>query len=213
MASCFTHPYRECVHSPRGMAPSGWASFSSWRHIMISITGTLSIKAVNGSKGSFCVGDLSTSVGTFKVKDAILDQYSPGDYDGTFVIEEIFPSSYTWRGRSGSKCGPGCRRSMSRANPKRPIPRRCRSRSNPIRRTRIARCKRLPSRPFPTRCRRRRPRPRCSMPKPMDLIEAGKAVKLDPTVDRGLFRAQRDALKGHGYRFDASTQMWELPAE
>jgi hypothetical protein len=45
------------------------------------------------------------------------------------------------------------------------------------------------------------------------LIEAGKAVKLDPTVDRGLFRAQRDALKGHGYRFDASTQMWEMPAE
>jgi hypothetical protein len=34
------------------------------------------------------------------------------------------------------------------------------------------------------------------------------AIKLDPTVDRIKFRAQRDRLKGLGYRFDAARQAW-----
>jgi hypothetical protein len=180
---------------------------------MISITGTLSIKAVNGSKGSFCVGDLSTSVGTFKVKDAILDQYSPGDYDGTFVIEEIFPSSYTWRGKVWVEVRARLSAIHVESEPETPdtetLPESVEpdpaNEKRPVQETAVT------------------PDPGALPPAPTTatslfdaethgLIEAGKAVKLDPTVDRGLFRAQRDALKGHGYRFDASTQMWDLPA-
>ena len=179
---------------------------------MISINGTLSIKAVNGSKGSFCVGELTTSVGTFKVKDAILDQYSPGDYDGSFVIEEIFPSSFTWRGKVWVEVRARLSAINVESEPETPD------------------TETLPESVEPDPANENRPVQAAAQTPDSGvvqeaatatslfdadthgLIEAGKAIKLDPTVDRGLFRAQRDALKGHGYRFDASTQMWDLPA-
>jgi hypothetical protein len=37
-----------------------------------------------------------------------------------------------------------------------------------------------------------------------------EGIKLDPTVDRGLFREQRDRLKELGYRFDAKAQAWAV---
>jgi hypothetical protein len=37
-----------------------------------------------------------------------------------------------------------------------------------------------------------------------------EGIKLDPTVDRGVFREQRDHLKELGYRFDAKAQAWAL---
>lgn len=40
----------------------------------------------------------------------------------------------------------------------------------------------------------------------------GDSVKLDPTVDRGTFRAQTVRLKQLGYVFDASTQTWNYAA-
>jgi methionine synthase II (cobalamin-independent) len=41
------------------------------------------------------------------------------------------------------------------------------------------------------------------------LIDAGvDMVKLDPTVDRNLFRRQRDALKALGYTFNPAAQSW-----
>jgi hypothetical protein len=43
----------------------------------------------------------------------------------------------------------------------------------------------------------------------LEAIEAGAPVRLDPTVDRVMFREQRTALKTRlGYGFKASTQTW-----
>lgn len=43
-------------------------------------------------------------------------------------------------------------------------------------------------------------------------VRAGiSCIKLDPTVDRALFREQRDYLKNANYRFDASRQLWLPP--
>lgn len=42
----------------------------------------------------------------------------------------------------------------------------------------------------------------------VDLVWDGNEVKLDPTVDRALFRNQRDRLKELGYVFDAKSQAW-----
>jgi hypothetical protein len=39
-------------------------------------------------------------------------------------------------------------------------------------------------------------------------ILAGEAVKMDPTVDRELFRQQRDRLKALGFAFNAMSQTW-----
>ena len=39
-----------------------------------------------------------------------------------------------------------------------------------------------------------------------------QSVKLDPTVDRALFRRQVSRLKELGYRFQAPTQTWQAAA-
>ncbi len=66
---------------------------------MITIAGQLAIHSVLGRKGHFNVGHLSTSIGEFVVKDALLDQHSPGKYSGNFLITDIHQSHYTSAGR------------------------------------------------------------------------------------------------------------------
>ena len=71
---------------------------------MITIPGQLAIKTIHGRNGDFSVGRLATSIGEFVVKNAELDQYREGKYDGDFVIVEIRPPRTTptaaWSSRS-----------------------------------------------------------------------------------------------------------------
>lgn len=66
---------------------------------MITIPGQLAIKTIHGRNGDFNVGRLTTTVGEFVVKNAELDQYREGKYEGDFAIVEIKPSMYTAGGR------------------------------------------------------------------------------------------------------------------
>jgi len=66
---------------------------------MINLPGHLAIRTISGRNGDFNVGRLSTSIGEFVIKDALLDQYSEGKYRGDFLITEIRPSYYTNGGR------------------------------------------------------------------------------------------------------------------
>ncbi|QNR40635.1 DUF3275 family protein [Pseudomonas syringae] len=66
---------------------------------MINLPGFLAIRTINGRNGEFNVGRLSTSIGEFVIKDALLDQYDEGKYRGDFAITEIRPSYYTNGGR------------------------------------------------------------------------------------------------------------------
>lgn len=62
-------------------------------------SGQLAIKTIHGRNGAFNVGRLQTSLyEAFKVKDAMLEQYKQGKYDGEFVISRIYPFSYTTGG-------------------------------------------------------------------------------------------------------------------
>lgn len=182
----------------------------------ISIQGTLSIKAVNGRSGSFCVGDLMTDIGTFKVKDAILDQYAAGDYVGTFVIDEICPSSYTWRGKVWVEVRAKLSSILVDSEPESTDAEALPESVEPDPADEVAASAQADtsgSSATPVQTGAGVGVSTLFDKDVLDLIETGSPVKLDPTVDRGLFRAQRDALKGHGYRFDASAQMWELRAE
>ena len=69
---------------------------------MIKLTGiTLQVKKIRqGRFGDFCVADLSTDIGEFKVKDPILDQFDDGEYTGTVWISEIFLSQYMAWGKA-----------------------------------------------------------------------------------------------------------------
>lgn len=66
---------------------------------MINIPGQLAIRTISGRNGDFNVGRLSTSIGDFVIKDALLDQYGEGKYQGDFLITEIRPSYYSTAGR------------------------------------------------------------------------------------------------------------------
>jgi hypothetical protein len=66
---------------------------------MITLPGHLAIRTISGRNGDFNVGRLSTTIGEFVIKDALLDQYNEGKYRGDFAITEIRPSYYTNGGR------------------------------------------------------------------------------------------------------------------
>ena len=65
---------------------------------MIKISGHLAIRTIQGRNGAFNVGRLSTFIGEFVIKDAVLKQHVEDKYHGEFVITEIRASSYTWGG-------------------------------------------------------------------------------------------------------------------
>ena len=65
----------------------------------ITIEGSLRIKRINGTNGPFCVGDLNSEIGEFRVKDSVLDQFEEGVYAGRFTVSRIFPWSYSANGR------------------------------------------------------------------------------------------------------------------
>jgi hypothetical protein len=67
---------------------------------MIPVPGQLAIKTRRGRYGAFNVGYLSTSIGEFVTKNAELDQYKEGKYEGEFIITEIFLGTYTTGGRT-----------------------------------------------------------------------------------------------------------------
>lgn len=60
----------------------------------IIVPGQLTLRTIRGRNGPFTVGRLTTHLGVFAVKDAELEQYPEGRYDGEFVIRYIFPKSY-----------------------------------------------------------------------------------------------------------------------
>lgn len=62
---------------------------------MIKLPGVLIIRVINGRHGEFRVGRLLTDIGEFAVKDPVFDQYDEGQYDGDFVISKIYASSYS----------------------------------------------------------------------------------------------------------------------
>ena len=46
---------------------------------MINLTGTITVKTINGRNGDFNVGRLTTEIGEFNVKEGI-EEYAPGQY-------------------------------------------------------------------------------------------------------------------------------------
>lgn len=199
----------------------------------IRVRGSLVVERKSGRRGNFNVGELTTAIGIFDVKDTVIEQFEPGSYTGDFLIRWIAPDSFSWRGRVFVKVRAeleevfidDAQDAPAPASPPEPdpldhdVPRELPA--PPPRRTAKA-----GSEPAP------RPSedgvPTAGQPAPelpsdgatIDLFDAEVAamvaqrhpVKLDPTVDRERFRAQRDALKASGYSFDAKAQTWMPPA-
>lgn len=192
----------------------------------VTLTGVLSIKSVQGSRGAFSVGDLSTEVGNFRIKDALLDEFEAGQYHGRFVIGHIYPSSYTWRGKVSVEIrakllevlldeAPAPMPAASTANfehepdpideaPQAPSSEATAKQTSTVDATTLpAVAPEFGSDEVPAG----------DSDGLFDdalqaIIDAGGPVKLDPTINREVFRKQRDALKASGFRFDAAAQHW-----
>jgi len=182
---------------------------------MIKVTGTLAVKTIHGRNGAFNVGKLITEIGEFAVKDAEIDQYEEGRYDGDFGIERVFPTSYIAGGRvvveirvqlgSMALAGIDDLKAEDKAPPVEPDP-----------------IDEAPPPPAaasadeePKAASKKSKKAKAEKPKDPDLAALfgnlwpiGQEVKLDPTVDRAKFREQKNWLKANGYKFKMVGQMW-----
>jgi len=208
----------------------------------ISLPGKLRVKRLNGANGPFCVGDLETEIGDFRVKDAILDQFDEGLYEGQFCIQQIFPWSYTAYGRMVIEIRAkladlqidGHTRAGAERDSVEPDP----AKESPVESAVPAPAPAAPpadpvtaSPAVPIDAEQDTPKlraPRTPAKPPVDTNnEADQAlfgddlfgavaerqpVKLDPTIDRIQFRLQRDRLKALDYTFHAGSQSWMFSA-
>jgi hypothetical protein len=194
---------------------------------MITLPGQLAIKTIHGCNGDFNVGRLTTSIGEFVIKNAELDQYKEGKYDGDFVIDKIKPSTYTTSGRmvieirahlggmtlpsiddlSGDEAQKLTPQEVDPVDEETQAP--TPKAEVPARKERHPRDPLVDTTPFGS----------APAPLPPDaederlfghLWPLGNVVKLDATVDRRALRAQRDRLTALGYRFKPLSQDWHL---
>lgn len=185
----------------------------------IRVRGSITVQRKTSARGAFNVGDLSTEIGEFEVKDHLIEEFEPGKYAGEFIIKRDY-DSFSWRGRVFVKnratldaifiddAAEGSPTPMSPpSNPipsTRPVHLPGRTRQGLVRYRASSQRRRSRPRTIPTCALRRR------------AAHAGprwRSRQLDPTVDRERFRLQRDRLKEIGYQFDARAQSWRRTAQ
>ncbi len=196
---------------------------------MITMPGQLAIRTIHGRNGDFNVGRLATSIGEFVVKNAELDQYDEGKYEGDFIITEIRPSTYNANGgmviEIRAHLG-GMSLSNIDALSRDEASQLAQQEVDPIdEETPVS----APTPKAPTRAKSRDARNPLvdttpfGVELPPAVAEAsaeadaelfgtiwplGDVVKLDATVDRRVLREQRDRLTVLGYTFAPLTQDW-----
>lgn len=199
---------------------------------MMKLSGILAIRAIKGSRGDFNVGRLVTEIGEFAVKDPLIEEYEEGRYEGEFGITGIFPSTYFTNGRTvveiRARLGSIALKGIEELTEEDALPV---VEPDPIEEAPkpvvidapVEVVATEPPTPFGDDAI-----PPADTPIAVMSIEEEinfrneqeyrqlfgtlwplqAKVKLDPTVDRQNFRAQRDALKDLGYKFQPLGQLW-----
>jgi hypothetical protein len=186
---------------------------------MIKLSGTLFIRSIQGRHGAFSVGRLVTEIGDFAIKDAVLDQYEEGRYEGEFGISKIYPSSYFAQSRMVVEVRATLETLALAIIDELPADQQAAGLPEPDP------LDTEPPLPTGAPCPTAAPAPAPAEPMPHSreaeaasedarlfgmLWPLGQSVKLDTTVDRALFRRQKDRLKAMGYRFQPVGQVWHL---
>jgi hypothetical protein len=201
---------------------------------MITLPGQLAIKTIHGRNGDFNVGRLATSIGEFVIKNAELDQYREGKYEGDFVITEIRPSTYNTSGRlvieirahlggmTLSNIDPLSRDEANRLSPQEvdPIDEEAQTPAPAVASTPVEAEASVSSDPLVDTAPFGADVPVKPAYKPATqdddatlfgaLWPLSAIVKLDATVDRRVLRQQRDRLGALGYEFAPLSQDWHL---
>lgn len=200
---------------------------------MLTLSGTLAIRAIKGNRGDFNVGRLLTEIGEFAVKDPLIEEYEEGRYDGEFGITGIFPSTYFAGGRTvveiRARLGSIALKGIEQLTEEDTLPV---AEPDPIAEQAPALV--VVETPLEVAALEQPVMdagsefPPDDAPIPVMSLDEERAyrndkafrelfgtlwplqekVKLDPTVDRQNFRAQRDALKELGFKFQPLGQLW-----
>lgn len=196
---------------------------------MITLSGQLAIKTIHGRNGDFNVGRLATSIGEFVIKNAELDQYAEGKYDGDFVITEIRPSTYTTSGRmvieirahlggmTLSAVDALSRDEASRLSPQEvdPVDEET-SAAALVTNTTTSGDPLVDTTPFGVKASVVATHDTAADTDDASLFgplwPLGDIVKLDATVDRRVLRQQRDRLGALGFEFAPLSQDWHRAA-
>jgi len=173
-------------------------------------SGSLAIREIHGRNGPFKVGTLHTPIGEFAIKDSLLDQYDEGKYQGEFQIESIYQGHYISGGRSVTEIRAKLAdMSIDDIDAEAPAP--IEVEPDPI----------DTDKPQPAKEARTEAEPESNSNENTEnddnslfglLMPLGDSVKLDPSVDRKVLRAQTVRLKELGYEFDAKSQTWKKPS-
>ena len=198
----------------------------------------LRVKRIRQSRnGAFCIADLTTDFGEFKVKDPILDQFEEGEYQADVWISEIHLSQYIAYGKAVTEIRARLHDLQVISEDSRPMPKEPAEfdpldEPAPVRMPQMTKAK-----AEETRGRKGAPdhrwdkfkKPGQSVPEltkaelesdqteqiralfDPDLsaaIEGRQPVRLDMTIDRAMLREQTAFLKKNDYRFDPKQQTW-----
>ncbi len=162
-------------------------------------TGSLAIREIHGRNGPFKVGTLHTPIGEFAIKDPMLDQYDEGKYQGEFQIESIYQGHYISGGRSVTEIRAKLADMLiDDIDAEAPAP--------------------IEVEPDPIDTDKPEPAKPAKESQPEAEVStetstgSDDSVKLDPSVDRKVLRAQTVRLKELGYEFDAKSQTWKKPS-
>lgn len=200
---------------------------------MEKFTGTLIVEQIRGRHGPFCVGLLQTSIGQFKVKDKELDQFEPGNYHGTFLVEQIFTKAVPWRGGTFTEllariAEGGFLIDEEQQTDEDGLPTQAvQTEPDPVDEE-AQQTVETPARKAAHTAPAARP-PRGQTAQGTEpsagedlklfgielnelFVQRAERIALDPTVDRVQFRSQRERLKSVGYQFEATSQQWVLTA-
>ena len=188
----------------------------------------LRVKRIRQSRnGAFCIADLTTDFGEFKVKESLLDQFDEGTYEATVWIDEIYMGQYVAYGKAVTEIRARLRDVQVLTEDQRPVTEE------------IVEPDPLEEQPQPAPVIQKPPVQEEPRDKRWDKFKKSKEeaapvqdaeesetannlfdeetwsamerampVKLDASVDRALLRQQAGMLRQRGYRFDAKQQIW-----
>lgn len=174
---------------------------------MYQFKGTLIVRKIFGKYGEFAIGTIQTPIGEFSVKQAQLDEYQEGTYEGRFVVSNIRTIS---GGFGTNKLILESRATLDSIHIDEidPAPVEAITEADPITEADNVDFEQVAA---STQSTTDVDLQNLFNAQEIATIEQGEAVVLDPSNDRGILRQQHNYLKTNAWKFNMQEQAWYLP--
>lgn len=174
---------------------------------MYQFKGTLIVRKIFGKYGEFAIGTIQTPIGEFSVKQAQLDEYQEGTYEGRFVVSNIRTIS---GGFGTNKLILESRATLDSIHIDEidQAPVQVITEADPITEADNVDFEQVEA---STQSTTDVDLQNLFNAQEIATIEQGEAVVLDPTNDRGILRQQHNYLKTNAWKFNMQEQAWYLP--